>query len=74
MSWINKEIDQAERDAKPWQQVMFSFYPTVPDIWQRMDLENQRKFILEYSSLFMTYLAAFPLENAYKIKNLLELD
>lgn len=72
LSWIHKEIDQAERDAKPWQQVMFSFYPMIPDIWQRMDLENQRKFILEYSSLFMTYLAAFPLENAYKIKNLLE--
>ena len=72
LSWINKEIDQAERNAKPWQQVMFSFYPMVPDIWQRIDLEDQRKFILEYRSLFMTYLAAFPLENAYKVKNLLE--
>ena len=72
LSWINKEIKQAEQNAKPWQQVMFSFYPMVPVIWQRMDIENQRKFMLEYSSLFMTYLAAFPLENAYKIKNLLE--
>lgn len=72
LNWINKEIIQAERDAKPWQQVMFSLYPMVPAIWQKMDLENQRKFILQYSSLFMTYLAAFPLENAYKIKKLLE--
>jgi uncharacterized NAD(P)/FAD-binding protein YdhS len=72
LTWINKEIEQAEKPAKPWQQVMFSLYPMVPDIWQRMNLKDQRKFLLEYNPLFMTYLAGFPLENAYKIKNLLE--
>lgn len=72
LAWINKEIEQAEKDVKPWQQVMFSLYPMVPDIWQRMDLRDQKKFMLQYNSLFMTYLAGFPLENAYKIKNLLE--
>lgn len=72
LSWINNEIEQAEKNIKPWQQVMFALYPMVPDIWQRMDLTDQRKFIVEYNSLFMTYLAGFPLENAYKIKNLLE--
>ncbi len=60
LNWMNKEITQAKQNTKPWQQVIFSFYPMAPDIWQRMDSENQRKFILKYNSLFMTYLAAFP--------------
>ena len=32
---------------------------------------DQQKFLKEYNSLFITYLAAFPLDNAYKIKSLL---
>lgn len=72
LAWINKEIEQAEKGVKPWQQVMFSLYPMIPDIWQRINLRDQKRFILEYNSLFMTYLAGFPLENAHKIKNLLE--
>lgn len=72
LSWINKEIEQAEKGPKPWQQVLFALYPIVPSIWAMMDLNDQQTFLEKYYSTYMTYLAAFPLDNAYKIKNYLE--
>ena len=71
MAWIEKEISESEKGARRWQQVLFSLYPLTPDIWPMFNFEDQQTFLKEYNSLFITYLAAFPLDNAYKIKNLL---
>jgi amino acid adenylation domain-containing protein len=72
LEWLRREIDQSEKGLKPWQQVLFSLYPRLPTIWSRMSLLDQKKFLLEYNSTFMTYLAAFPRENADRIQGLLE--
>ncbi|MES2142382.1 MAG: AMP-binding protein [Pseudomonadota bacterium] len=72
LEWLTREINQSEKGLKLWQQILFSIYPTLPTIWSRLSLLDQKKFLLEYNSTFMTYLAAFPLDNAYRIKGLLE--
>jgi uncharacterized NAD(P)/FAD-binding protein YdhS len=72
LSWLNKEISQAEVGNRAWQRVLFSFYPIIPNIWSMMNLRDQRTFLKEYYGLFLTYLAAFPLENAYKMRTLLQ--
>ncbi|MCX7119127.1 MAG: FAD/NAD(P)-binding protein [Legionellales bacterium] len=69
--WINNEILEAESGARAWQQVLFALYPLTPNIWPMLSLADQDKFIKHYNSLFITYLAAFPLENAYKIRNMI---
>jgi amino acid adenylation domain-containing protein len=73
LDWLNKEIAQSESgNPKPWQQVLFAMYPIVPILWSMLTLTDQYKFLNKYQSLFLTYLAAFPLDNAYKIRKLIE--
>ncbi|WP_240992197.1 FAD/NAD(P)-binding protein [Rickettsiella grylli] len=72
LAWLNKEINEAEKGEKPWQQVFFSIYPSFSLIWSKLSLEDKKEFLLKYYSTLMTYLAAFPLDNAYKIQQLLE--
>lgn len=72
LEWINKEIACAESELRPWQQVLFASYPIAPKIWQRLSSEGQKQFMENYYSLYLTYLAAFPLENAYHIQELLK--
>lgn len=71
LDWINQEISQAESGNRPWQQVLFSLYPHTPNIWPLLKYDDQKLFLDQYNSLFLTYLAAFPLENSYKIRELL---
>lgn len=66
--WLLDQIAQAELGPKPWQQVLFATYPIVPNIWAMLSLQDKKKFILHHKSTFLTYLASFPLENAYKLK------
>jgi uncharacterized NAD(P)/FAD-binding protein YdhS len=72
LSWLNKEISHAEVGNRAWQRVLFSLYPIVPNIWSMMNLRDRCTFLKENHSLFLTYLAAFPLENAYKMRRLLQ--
>jgi uncharacterized NAD(P)/FAD-binding protein YdhS len=72
LDWLNYEITQAETGHKPWQQVLFALYPNVSTIWPMLSLADQKLFFEKYDSLYMTYLAAFPLENAYKIQELIK--
>jgi len=72
LDWLLHEISSAERGPRPWQQVLFSLYPITPLIWNRLSLEDKEIFLKDYHSLFFTYLAAFPLENAYKLLEILK--
>ena len=71
-SWLEKEIQNAETDNKPWQQILLSAYPLIPQIWSYLSLQDKQKFIRKYHSLFLTYLAGFPLENAKKLLKLVQ--
>jgi uncharacterized NAD(P)/FAD-binding protein YdhS len=51
--------------------LLFALYPLTPAIWQLLNNEDQVLFMKQHYGLFITYLAAFPLDNAYKIKELL---
>lgn len=72
LKWLENEIDEAERGARVWQQLLFSIYPLTPEIWPKVRSEDKSLFLEKYYSLFINYLAAFPLDNAYKIKELLD--
>lgn len=72
LNWLDREIAQAEVGNRAWQSVLFSIYPIIPNIWSMMSLPDRRTFLKEFHSIFLTYLAAFPLDNAYKIKELLQ--
>lgn len=72
LDWINREITEAEKRPRPWQQVLFAIYPILSNIWTYLSLKDQKIFLDKYYSTFLTYLAAFPLENAHKIKSYLQ--
>jgi uncharacterized NAD(P)/FAD-binding protein YdhS len=57
---------------RPWQTVLFSVYPTVPRIWEVLEDNDKKEFLEDYYSLWLSYLAAFPIDNAYKIYSLLK--
>jgi len=69
--WLIQQIARAEYGPKPWQQVLTASYSLAPDIWSMLSLNDKKKFIHCYKGTYMTYLASFPLENAYKIRNYL---
>lgn len=71
LNWITEEVQNSKNGKRAWQQVLFALYPTTPSIWKFFSKEDQKSFLNEYYSLFITYLAAFPIENANKIKELL---
>lgn len=71
IDWINNEIIDAEKGASSVQQVLFALYPLTATLWSMLSYEDQARFLNDYNSLLNNYLAAFPLDNAYKIKEML---
>ena len=71
LDWITNEITRAQKGDSKWQQVLFSFYSVIPNIWSLLSFADQKRFLNEHYGLFMTYLAAFPIKNALKIKDML---
>lgn len=70
--WLRREIVAAETSLRPWQSVLIALYPLVPKIWSLLKEEDQQRFMEEFYSPWMTYLAAFPLDSARKVLRLLE--
>lgn len=70
--WLKKEIDAARNRIRPWQTVLASLYSIVPNIWKILNENDKQEFLDKYYSFWITYLAAFPLENAEKILGLLQ--
>lgn len=71
LDWISNEIREAEEGGRSWQEFLFALYPLTPQFWPLLNDEGQYVFMTQWYSLFITYLAAFPLDNAYQIKTLL---
>ncbi|MSU55270.1 MAG: hypothetical protein EXS46_01890 [Candidatus Taylorbacteria bacterium] len=70
---LDEEIKIVEENKlRPWQSVLISLYPLVPWIWSLLKNEEKEIFIKKYFSSWLTYLAAFPLKNAKKIKGFIE--
>jgi uncharacterized NAD(P)/FAD-binding protein YdhS len=74
LNWLTSEINRAEKNDSKWQQVLFAFYAVIPYVWSQLSFSDQQHFLKKYYGLFITYLAAFPLDNAYKILNMLKTE
>jgi uncharacterized NAD(P)/FAD-binding protein YdhS len=72
MEWLNHEIETAQKGVKNWQLVVFAFWPHMPSVWARLSLEDQKDFLANYYSLFMTFYGPFPVENAVRIREMLQ--
>lgn len=70
--WLQREISSSKQYSRPWQTVLASLYSIVPSLWKVLDSDDKQMFLDTYYSIWMTYLAAFPLENAEKILALLQ--
>ena len=58
-------------EIRMWQSVLIAFYPIVPWVWSLLSSDDKKHFLDHYLSLWLVYLAAFPLENAEKLLELL---
>lgn len=73
LSTLEREIHAAKnKQCRPWQTVLFSLYPIVPRLWEALEDEGKKEFLERYYSIWMTYLAAFPVHNAEKIYSLMK--
>jgi uncharacterized NAD(P)/FAD-binding protein YdhS len=71
--FLKSEIEEVRTGfSRHWQNVLFSIYSNISVIWDSLSERGKEKFIKIYYSAWMTYLAAFPLENAEKILGYLE--
>jgi uncharacterized NAD(P)/FAD-binding protein YdhS len=71
LDWITNEINEAEDGNRSWQEFLFALYPLTPQFWSMLNAHDQSLFMEQWYGLFITYLAAFPLENAHRVKSLL---
>lgn len=70
---LEDEIELVTRATKrPWQSVLIAFFPLVPWVWSLLTDVDKKIFLKSYFSLWLTYLAAFPLQNAIKLMKLME--
>jgi uncharacterized NAD(P)/FAD-binding protein YdhS len=70
---LEHEIQCAKNNiVRPWQVVLYSLYPFVPQLWRALNDEGKQEFMEKYYSYWMTYLAAFPASSAEKILELLK--
>lgn len=65
-AWLEREIAEAQQERR-WQSFLFSLYRFVPQMWHALDNPGKKEFLENYYSIWMTYLAAFPRENAEKL-------
>lgn len=60
-----------EGTMRPWQSVLIAFYSLVPWVWSLLSDVDKKQFLKKYMSLWLTYLAAFPVQNAKRILELI---
>lgn len=69
---LEEEIKTVEKKiVRPWQSVLVAFYPLVPWTWSLLTEKDKIRFIKKYLGSWLTYLAAFPIQNAKKILDLI---
>lgn len=68
---LRAEIDLVKSGAeRPWQAILLAFYQYVPQTWNLLSVNDKKRFLKNYHSLWLTYLAAFPLKNAERLAKL----
>lgn len=70
LEFLEAEI-AAARHPRFWQSVLYSTNAVLDLIWPAMPDEDKKRF-LGYSSWWMAYRVSIPIENALKIKSLVE--
>lgn len=71
--FLKREIDEVQSgSSRHWQNVLFSLYSNISVLWDTLSESAKELFLSKYYSVWMTYLAAFPIENALKMFELLE--
>ncbi|QJI20620.1 MULTISPECIES: FAD/NAD(P)-binding protein [unclassified Pseudomonas] len=70
VEFLEAEIDAAHH-PRFWQSVLYSTNAVLDLIWPAMPDEDKKMF-LGYSSWWMAYRVSIPIENALKVKSLLE--
>jgi uncharacterized NAD(P)/FAD-binding protein YdhS len=70
---LSEEISLVENKVqRPWQSVLIAFYPLVPWCWSLLSDTDMVRLVKDYFSIWLTYLAAFPLQNAIRIHDYLQ--
>ena len=73
LSWLNQQIETSTTNVEvKWQSVMAAIYAVLPDIWRSLSKDDKNIFLKNYFSIFMVYMAPFPLKSANRIVELME--
>ncbi len=73
VDFLKSEVEEVRSGiSRHWQNVLFSLYSNISVIWDALSEDAKELFITKYYSAWMTYLAAFPFENAVKVLAMLE--
>lgn len=72
LQWLDQQIEQCEQGSlRPWQLVMWGMWPLLQNLWRALSVNEQLEFKRQWFSVFMSFYAPFPLENALKIREML---
>ena len=72
LQWLDQQIEQCEQGSlRPWQLVMWGLWSLLSNLWRALSVNEQLEFKRQWFSVFMSFYAPFPLENALKIREML---
>lgn len=73
INWINDQIRECVYEPfRAWQLILFTLFPIMPQLWAALSDTDKKIFLRDWHSIFISFAAAFPLKNAYKIKSMLK--
>lgn len=68
---LRREIASASKERK-WQSALYDTNDLLTPIWQMLSDEDKKTIVREYLGTFLTFRAAFPIQNAKQLYRLLE--
>ncbi|KAK6527405.1 hypothetical protein TWF694_004394 [Orbilia ellipsospora] len=72
VEWLNQQIKQAEHGIiKPYHALFFQLYPHISKLWAHLSEDEMRRYYEKLHWLFMSFYSAFPLENAWPMREML---
>lgn len=73
INWINDQIRECVYEPfRARQLILFTLFPIMPQLWAALSDTDKKIFLRDWHSIFISFAAAFPLKNAYKIKSMLK--
>ena len=70
LEFLTKELENAEKE-RPWQAVLYATNNIIDLVWSAMPEQDKQRF-WPYLSWWLVYRVSIPIENAVKLKALLE--